>query len=152
MRDAAQALAAGKDEEAGGAQGRAIEALQKGGQEMGQAMAKQFGPGSPGDADGDDGDPTGMSGFSLQDGQSDGDDGSQGTLPGQRGRSGRRDPLGRQLGQGTSGADEGSDVQVPEEMERQRSRAIQEELRRRGAERARPQQELDYIDRLLKPF
>jgi hypothetical protein len=37
-------------------------------------------------------------------------------------------------------------------MEQGRSRAIQEELRRRGADRARPKRELDYIDRLLKPF
>jgi hypothetical protein len=37
-------------------------------------------------------------------------------------------------------------------MERQRTRAIQEELRRRGGERTRPQEELDYIDRLLKQF
>ncbi len=151
MREAGQALAGGRDDEAGGAEGRAIEALQKGGQEMGQAMARKFGPGTPGDEEGDDGDPTGMSGFSLQEGPGEGDDG-QGVLPGQRGRQGRRDPLGRQLGEGNSGADEGSDVRVPEEMERQRSRAIQEELRRRGADRARPQQELDYIDRLLKPF
>ena len=41
---------------------------------------------------------------------------------------------------------------VPAERERQRTQAIQEELRRRGGERARPQQELDYIDRLLKQF
>jgi hypothetical protein len=44
------------------------------------------------------------------------------------------------------------DVRVPEEAERKRSQAIQEELRRRGAERERPREELDYIDRLLKQF
>jgi hypothetical protein len=43
-------------------------------------------------------------------------------------------------------------LRVPDEMERGRSRAIQEELRRRGANRERPQEELDYIGRLLKPF
>jgi hypothetical protein len=37
-------------------------------------------------------------------------------------------------------------------MEQARSHAIQEELRRRGAEKSRPQPELDYIDRLLKQF
>jgi hypothetical protein len=37
-------------------------------------------------------------------------------------------------------------------MEEARTRALQDELRRRGAERTRPQPELDYIDRLLKPF
>jgi hypothetical protein len=41
---------------------------------------------------------------------------------------------------------------VPEERERQRTQAIEEELRRRGADRERPQQELDYIDRLLRRF
>ena len=63
-----------------------------------------------------------------------------------------RDPLGRRYGQGSSGADESADVTVPEERERQRTQAIEEELRRRGADRARPQQELDYINRLLKQF
>ena len=38
------------------------------------------------------------------------------------------------------------------EQERQRAQAIQEELRRRGADRGRPQEELDYIDRLLRRF
>jgi len=60
-----------------------------------------------------------------------------------------RDPLGR-TNQG-NGLDSG-DVVVPEEAERKRSQAIQEELRRRGAERERPQRELDYIDRLLRQF
>ena len=66
----------------------------------------------------------------------------------------RRDPLGRQLREGTSGTDEGSDVEVPGkgQMEEARTRAIQEELRRRGADRGRPQQELEYIDRLLRQF
>ena len=59
---------------------------------------------------------------------------------------------GGATGQGSSGADESADVTVPEERERQRTQAIQEELRRRGADRVRPQLELDYIDRLLKQF
>lgn len=152
MRDAAQALADQRDGEAGAAQARAVAALQKGGQEMAQAMARQRGgPGQSGEEEGEDGDPEGMSGFSVGDGSSD-EEGGQGTMPGRRGRNDGRDPLGRQLGQGSSGADEGSDVHVPEEMERQRTRVIQEELRRRGADRSRPQEELEYIDRLLKPF
>jgi uncharacterized protein (TIGR02302 family) len=152
MRDAGQALSKGQDDAAGAAEQRAIEALQKGGQEMGQQMA-QFGAGQPGEDEGDqDGDPNGTSGFTLQDGQNDKGGARQGAPSGQRRRSDRRDPLGRQFGNGNSGADEANDVQVPEEMERQRTRAIQEELRRRGGERTRPQQELDYIDRLLKQF
>ena len=41
---------------------------------------------------------------------------------------------------------------VPEERERQRTRAIEDELRRRDADRQRPQEELDYFGRLLKGF
>jgi hypothetical protein len=37
-------------------------------------------------------------------------------------------------------------------MERQRSREILEELRRRAGESERPKPELDYIDRLLRQF
>jgi hypothetical protein len=41
---------------------------------------------------------------------------------------------------------------VPEEAELLRTRRLQEELRRRGAERERARDELDYIDRLLRRF
>jgi len=56
-----------------------------------------------------------------------------------------QDPLGR------DGTGEG-DTDIPSEAERQRARDILEELRRRAAERNRPQEELDYIDRLLERF
>lgn len=56
-----------------------------------------------------------------------------------------QDPLGR------NGSGEG-DTDLPSEAERQRARDILEELRRRAAERNRPQEELDYIDRLLERF
>jgi hypothetical protein len=87
-----------------------------------------------------------------QDGR--GDARGDGTLAGppDRGNPEGRDPLGRRYGQGSSGADESSDVTIPSQRERQRTRAIQEELRRRGADRERPQPELDYIDRLLRQF
>jgi uncharacterized protein (TIGR02302 family) len=156
MRDAGQALGGGQDAEAGAAEQRAIEALQKGGREMSQAMARQFGPGQMGEQGQDAGDEAadadGQDNGMLRDGRGN----PRGTTPGnadaQRGRDQRRDPLGRRLRDGTAGADEASDVAVPDEMEQQRTRAIQDELRRRGAERGRPQQELDYIDRLLKQF
>jgi len=151
MRDAGQALGQGRDDAAGQSEQQAIEALQKGGREMSQQMAKQFGPGQSGEGD-DGGDPNGSTGMSLQDGRGDRNGTAEGALPGQHGRGEKRDPLGRQLGQGTAGSDESDAVRVPEEMERQRTRAIQDELRRRGADRARPQPELDYIDRLLKQF
>jgi hypothetical protein len=57
------------------------------------------------------------------------------------------DPLGR----GAAGGQNG-ETTVPSEAERQRARDILEELRRRAAERGRPQEELDYIDRLLERF
>ncbi len=66
---------------------------------------------------------------------------AEGEEPGQDG------PLGRGNAQGT-----GSETGVPGEAERQRAREILEELRRRAAERGRPQEELDYIDRLLERF
>jgi uncharacterized protein (TIGR02302 family) len=149
MRDAAQALADGQDGPAGAAEQRAIEALQKGGQEMGRTMARQFGPaqigpgGNPGE-DGADGTAQGEG----RDGRGDGN----GRSGDQLGSGSGRDPLGRMQGQGSAGADENDDVHVPEERERQRAQAIQEELRRRAAERGRPQEELDYIDRLLRQF
>jgi hypothetical protein len=88
--------------------------------------------------------------MSLRDDRGDG----TGRFPrqGSADRGDGRDPLGRRYGNGTNGADESADVTVPDERERQRTQAIQEELRRRGAERDRPQEELDYIDRLLKQF
>lgn len=178
MRDAQKALEQGMDGIAGMAQQRAVEALQKGGKDMSRQLAQQFGrnwqkpkPGEEqGDGQGDE--PGDQQADGSSDGQSDGqgdgdgqgegmaaDDGAPGDQQGdgqsdedrEVGRSARRDPLGRQVGQG-SGGDDGDDVRVPEEMEQQRTRVILDELRRRGADRARPQPELDYIDRLLKQF
>ncbi len=169
MRDGAQALGQARDAQAAQSAQKAIEALQKGGQSMQQQMARQFGRGPP--QAGEDGD----EGEGMAQGEGDGD--GEGNGPGQGGRqfgnrpgdgqggmlpnSGRQqarrpgqnlDPLGRPRGEGTSGTDEAGDVQVPDEMEAARTRALQEELRRRGADRTRPQDELDYIDRLLRQF
>jgi hypothetical protein len=152
MREAGRQLGEGDDAGAGVSQQKAIEALQKGGRDMGQAMARQFGPQGGADSGDQEGDSDGPMGLSLHDGQ--GNDQGRGWRPGPppgRADSGR-DPFGRRLGQGSSGADESADVTVPEERERQHTRAIEEELRRRDAERTRPQPELDYIDRLLKQF
>ncbi|MCP2669612.1 DUF4175 domain-containing protein [Maricaulaceae bacterium EIL42A08] len=65
------------------------------------------------------------------------------------GTEGETDPLGRAQG---NAAGQGTQTGVPSEAERQRAREILEELRRRAAERGRPQEELDYIDRLLERF
>jgi hypothetical protein len=60
-----------------------------------------------------------------------------------------RDPLGRPADGAFA---DGNGVEVPGEMSRARAREILEELRRRAAESGRPQEELDYIDRLLDRF
>jgi hypothetical protein len=153
MRDGATALGQGRDKAAGDSVQQAIEALQKGAQDMAQAMMKKFGPPQPGSGEGEgEGDEAlfgmTMPGGGTQMGRTDG------SPPGSPGRadSRGRDPLGRATGNGTAGADETGDVTVPEERERQKAAAIQEELRRREAEKSRPQPELDYIERLLKQF
>ncbi len=154
MRDAVQALGAGRDAAALAAEQRAIAALQQSGRDMSQQMSRQMGNQPGDDQAGDEQDGEGQrQGMGTQDDRSEDGSGPGGPRSGQHAqRRDRRDPLGRQMGQGASGADEGDDVRVPEEMERQRTRAIQDELRRRGADRSRPQQELDYIDRLLRQF
>ena len=65
---------------------------------------------------------------------------------GQGQAGGDTDPLGRSHGVGPGS------TKLPGASELARARAILEELRRRAGERGRPQEELDYIDRLLKEF
>jgi len=55
------------------------------------------------------------------------------------------DPLGHQ-------ADPGNSVKIPDADTLAKARAILEELRRRAGQMGRPQEERDYIDRLLKSF
>ncbi len=178
MRDAGAALAQGRDAAAANAEQRAVEALQKGSKQMGEQMAQMMkGQGDEeGDDDGDDEGDGNQMGENGQDGDQPGDGQGQGpgfgnqygnNQPGNRGRGNRpwgprqgmdrrdgdkRDPLGRLMQDGTGGLDESGQTEVPEEMEQARTRAIQDELRRRGAERTRPKPELDYIDRLLRQF
>ncbi len=140
MMEAAGALSHQDDPTARDAIARAIAALQQGGQAMSRDQQGQGGSGAmelslqPG----------------SQDGQGQGDaEGEDGFGDGQSGM--QKDPFGRKVdGNGTMADD--PNLLVPDQMEQGRSRAIQEELRRRGADRARPKRELDYIDRLLKPF
>jgi len=80
-------------------------------------------------------------------------DGEGGENEGQEQQMGEgRDPLGRRSRETAGNAENGSDTRVPEEAEMLRTRRIQEELRKRGGERGRPAEELDYIDRLLRRF
>lgn len=154
MEGAARALGAGQDGAAQTAELKAVEALQKGGREAAQQMASKFGngQGQQGEGQGMGEGSEGQGSVSLWgDGgeQGYGPDGTDGQEFGQRGRG--RDPLGRQIGPGGQEVDDG-EVTVPDQAAPHRSEAIEEELRRRGAERTRPKEELDYIDRLLKQF
>ncbi|HUN39188.1 MAG TPA: DUF4175 family protein [Acetobacteraceae bacterium] len=150
MQQAGRQLGKGDDRAASTDQQNAIEDLQKGGQQMGQTMAQQFGTGQQGEeGEAEGGSESGQ--FMLQEGNGEGN--GNDTMPGSEGHGrGRRDPLGRQYGEGGSGADEGNDVTIPEKREYSRTREIEEELRQRDAQRDRPQQELDYYGRLLKGF
>jgi uncharacterized protein (TIGR02302 family) len=123
MGEAEGELGEGDADSAVDSQGRALEAMRKGAQGLAQQM-QQNGMG-------------------------------MGQGPGQPGRNGRQransetDPLGRPLrGRDTDDAT----VKVPGEIDAQRARRILEELRKRFGESARPQLELDYIERLLKDF
>jgi uncharacterized protein (TIGR02302 family) len=122
MGEAEGQLGDGNADGAVGSQGRALEALRRGAQGMAQAMQQ------PG----------------------------MGQGPGQPGRQQGRaqqdtDPLGRPMRQGRDYSDDQT-VRVPGEIDVQRARRILDELRRRFADPARPQIELDYIERLLKDF
>ncbi|WP_158922813.1 DUF4175 domain-containing protein [Acidisphaera sp. S103] len=150
MRDAVTKLNQGQDQAAGDSQQQAIAALQKGNKEMGQAMARM---GQQPGQEGEDGQGDGSEdtlGMMMQDGQGADGQGS-GALPGSPDQAdpNGRDPLGR-YNQGS--ASDNDDNAVPEHREQQRTQAIQDELRRRGADQERPRQELDYIGRLLKQF
>jgi transcriptional regulator of heat shock response len=61
-------------------------------------------------------------------------------------QAGKEDPLGR----GENGP--GNMIKLPDANDLARARDILQELRRRAGQRSRPQQELDYLDRLLKEF
>jgi uncharacterized protein (TIGR02302 family) len=142
MRDAAEALGEGRDPR--GAQQQAIRALTEGGRQMSQRMQRQFGPPQPGEGEGEgEGEGQGVAG-----------DQQGGEGQGQENQLGEgRDPLGRDRREtGGSAQDNAGDTLVPGEAERLRSHQLQQELRRRGAERERAPVELDYIDRLLRRF
>ncbi len=139
MREAQESLGEGGD--ARDPQQRAMRYLQEGGRQMAQQLQRQFGQqqgegeGEPDDAD--------MAGNPEEGGEGEGEGREMGE---------GRDPLGRRARDVAGNADQGSDTRVPDEAEQLRTRRIQEELRRRGAERERAAEELDYIERLLRRF
>ena len=143
MREAQEALSEGGD--ARDPQSRAMRHLQEGGRQMAQQIQRQFGQqpgqgegegeGEPGDAD--------LAGNTEEGAEGEGEGSEMGE---------GRDPLGRRARDVSGNADQGSDTRLPEEAEQMRSRRILDELRRRGAERERAAEELDYIERLLRRF
>ena len=124
MGEAEGQLGQGNADGAVDSQGRALEALRRGAQNLAQSMQQQgmMGPGAYG---------------------------QPGRLGPPRAQQ-ETDPLGRPL----RGRDYGDDttVKVPGEIDVQRARRILEELRRRFGENFRPQLELEYIERLLRDF
>ena len=133
MKDAEQQLGKGQSGrgEAVESQGRALEALRRGAQQLAQRMQQQ-GEGDPGDQADDDGGDT--------------PDG----LPRQANRDNRADPLGRPMASDPYNPRSRYDpLGVPPA---QRAQRVLEELRRRIGDPSRPQEELDYLDRLLRRF
>jgi len=110
---------------------------------MAQSMQRQFGNAPQDGQDSGEGEGDDMAGDPQGGGE--GQDRAQAQGEG-------RDPLGRRRTETGGSNEEGADTRVPDEAELLRTRRIQEELRRRGAEKERPVEELDYIDRLLKRF
>ncbi|MBL0900586.1 MAG: DUF4175 family protein, partial [Reyranella sp.] len=124
MREAEDALRRGDPREASRAQRRALDNLQQGMGDMAEQMRQQRGPGNNQDI---------------------------AEIEERERRSEDRDPLGRSDGNYGDAVDTGTE-KVPLELERQRSREILDELRRRAGEQQRPKDELDYIDRLLRTY
>ncbi|MBM3563107.1 MAG: TIGR02302 family protein [Alphaproteobacteria bacterium] len=124
MKEAEEAL--GKSGEGRGravdAQGRAVQALRKGADRLAQQMRGE------GDESADE----------------------EGGSPGRRGRRGNgRDPLGRAAGDGNR-PDLTGKYDPLGLAPAQRAHRVQEELRRRLGQPERPQDELDYLQRLLR--
>jgi len=123
MGDAGSQLGDNNADGAVESQGRALDALRKGQQSLSDAMQQA-------------------------DGEQQGD--GPGSRAGRQPNGAQTDPLGRPL-HADRNVDDYSQ-KVPGEIDVQRARRILEELRRRLGDPARPQIELDYIERLLKDF
>lgn len=126
MGDAGDQLGDGNAEGAVGSQGRALEALRRGAQNLAQQLQQGQGDGNPND------------------------NGPSNRVGRQQNSGPNADPLGRPL-RGREFSDDFT-VKIPGEIDVQRVRRILEELRRRFSDPERPQLELDYLERLLKDF
>jgi len=127
MRDSSDALGRGSPGEAVGPQTEALDALQQATKEMIDQMTGAFGgPGNFGD---------------LPDGARPNAD---------------RDPLGRPTGDSAEGTYTDGRLRMGKSLEDafglERAKEILDELRRRAGDTSRPDQERDYIERLLKRF
>lgn len=132
MREAEGQLGQGEGEGALESQGRALEALRRGGQNLAQQMRPG---GEPGEGDGTE------NAYGEPDGQPAGRPSAQ--------QRTREDPLGRPQRQ-RDWADGRVRVPGADESATQRARRILEELRRRLGDPSRPLEELDYLERLLR--
>jgi uncharacterized protein (TIGR02302 family) len=126
MGDAGDQLGDGNADGAVGSQGRALEALRRGAQDLAQQLQQGQGDGNPND------------------------NGPSNRVGRQQNSGPNADPLGRPL-RGREFSDDSS-VKIPGEIDVQRVRRILEELRRRFSDPERPQLELDYLERLLKDY
>ena len=122
MGDAAGNLEGGETGQALGDQGRALQALRQGAEDMMNQMMQAMGN-QQGDAEGQGPD---------RNGNRSADD---------------RDPLGRP--RATTGPDFGSRVKVPDEIDIQRAREILDAIRKRLGDQFSPELEKRYLERLL---
>jgi hypothetical protein len=134
MGRAVQQLGQGQDGQAARAQAQALQALQQAANALGQKLAAQPGQGG---------------GFEFGSGNAPGNGDLQ--QEGFSAGNGLTDPLGRPLSSG-QGASFGADVALPDGAQQARLRAILQELRRKAGDRNLSPAELDYIERLLRPF
>ena len=110
------------------AQGRAVEALRKEAQKLAEGMRAQGEDASPG-----------------EEGEGQG-------APGQFGTPGGSDPLGRPAGRDNGYAEFPAGYDPAAALPAERARRVLEELRRRLGEPARPREEMDYLERLLRRY
>lgn len=122
MGDAAGNLEGGETGQALSDQGRALQALRQGAEDMMNQMMQAMGN-QQGDAEGEGPD---------RNGNRSADD---------------RDPLGRP--RATTGPDFGSRVKVPDEIDIQRAREILDAIRKRLGDQFSPELEKRYLERLL---
>ena len=129
MREAEEALKQGEGSsgQAVDAQGRALDALRKGAKKLADAMQKQGEPGGQANSD---------------------SEGGEGSKDGEQ--SGDSDPLGRPRGGNTiNSASRFDPLGLPAA---QRAQRVLEELRRRLGDPTRSQEEIDYLERLLRSY